>query len=298
MKILQIVLFALVIGSCVLEKSANKSNQQFDVHVFLLAGQSNMAGAGNYDALDTALKERIMKAGKQVQLSVDGKPSQPLSFFYSEYQKNKRGFGNVFGPELFLGLTLAENNPTQEFLLIKKAQGGTSIYGAWNAEWTSEKAIESEEKEFKQKLQLYNIHQQQINDQLALLEKAGKTFKIVGMGWMQGENDAAIEKAARSYESNLKKLIAGYRREYNVPNLPFIIGQINSSYGEFSEGPDMVRRAMGNVSEQDEMVALINTSMDRSWLDYPKHSDNVHYNHVGQMRLGIAFANEWKALSN
>lgn len=273
-------------------KIASTENQ--DVHVILLAGQSNMAGAANYDALDDKLKKRIEKAAQTVQLSVDGNAPKPLSPKYSDYQQNKRGFGNVFGPELFLGLTLAEKNPQQEYLFIKKAQGGTALEGAWNPEWTAEKAAAVEKEGFKRDLQLYKTHQQQIKQQLALLEKAGKSYKIVGMFWMQGENDAAKEVAAKNYEVNLKKLIAGYRREFNVPDMPFIMGQINSSYGKFKKyGPEMVRNAMLNVAKADKKVAVIETSMDRSWSDFPKHTDNVHYNHVGQMRLGIAFAEEF-----
>lgn len=273
------------------------TTQKYDVHVVLLAGQSNMAGCANYDELEDDLKKRIRKAGERVSLVINGKPAQPLTHTFSEYQKNKRGFGNVFGPELFLGLTLAEKYPNQNFLFIKKSQGGTALHGAWNPEWTAEKAAAVEKKGFKRDLQLYNQHHQQIKEQLAILEKAGKTYKIVCLFWMQGENDAAKEIAARSYESNLKKLIEGYRTEFNEPSLPFVMGQINSAYGKFrKEGPEIVRTAMVNISQSEKNVAVIKTSMDRSWKDFPKHDDNVHYNHIGQMRLGIAFAEKWIAL--
>ena len=59
-----------------------------------------------------------------------------------------------------------------------------------------------------------------------------------------------------------------------------------------------LRTFMEEIANEDKNVAIIKTSMDKSWLDYPKHSDNVHYNSEGQKRLGIAFANKLIELIN
>ncbi len=74
--------------------------------------------------------------------------------------------------------------------------------------------------------------------------------------------------------------------------MPFVIGQINSTYGCFPEGPEMVRGAMLSVADSDQNVSCIKTSTDTSWSDYPKNDDNVHYDAEGQTRLGMAFAKE------
>lgn len=260
------------------------------VQVVLFAGQSNMEGAGNYNDLDSAIKERIKIVSVRVMYSNGGETPKPLSYYFSQYQKDRRGFGECFGPELFVGLTLAEQNPDKDYLFIKEAHGGTALYGAWNPEWTQEKAKEVETGEFKQGLKLYSLHLSYIKDNLKRLTEAGKSYEIVGLFWMQGENDAAQEVSARSYEENLTKLINGYRTELSLKELPFVMGQINSSYGKFPQGPEMVRQAMIHVSESLKNVAVIKTSMDKSWSDFPKHTDNVHYNAEGQKRLGTAFA--------
>jgi hypothetical protein len=291
MKLLGLILIVFQFSISIFATS-EKTKVQKEVHVVLLAGQSNMAGVGNFDELDEATKNRIEKVAERVSLSVDGKTAIPLSFVFSQYQKDKRGFGNVFGPELFLGLTLAEENPTQEYLFVKTAQGGTALYGAWNPEWTAEKAMAVEAEGFKRNLKLYNLHQSHIKQSLQLLTDAGKSYKIIGMCWMQGENDAAKEVSARAYGENLVKLIKGYRKVFNLPNMPFVLGQINSTYGRFPEGPEMVRKAMLKVADGDSKVSCIKTSTDTSWSDYPKYSDNVHYNTEGQSRLGRDFAKE------
>jgi len=287
-KLLIISLFILTFG--LINPVLAKENTKQKVQVVLFGGQSNMEGAGNYNDLDSAIKERIKIVSVRVMYSNGGETPKPLSYYFSQYQKDRRGFGECFGPELFVGLTLAEQNPDQEYLFIKESHGGTALYGAWNPEWTQEKAKEVESGEFKQSLKLYSMHLSYINNNLKRLNDAGKPYEIIGMFWMQGENDAANEVSARSYEDNLKKLINGYRNELGIKDLPFIMGQINSSYGKFKEGPGMVRQAMINVSEKMKNVGVIKTSMDKSWKDFPKHTDNVHYNTEGQKRLGTAFA--------
>lgn len=283
-----IYLFALLIlVSCKTTKNSLQDNTA--VYVVLLAGQSNMAGAGNYDELDDAIKNSIEKISNRVSLVSNGKKIEPLSYFKNK-QTKKYNFTKRFGPELLLGLTLAEKYPSKKFLLIKRSQGGTALYGAWNPNWTAEKA-RAVEKPKKQNIQLYSKHLEDIHQNLSLLKEQNKTYKIVGLAWMQGENDAAKEISATSYKENLKTLINSYRSEFNVKEMPFIIGQINSRYGKFREkGPEMVRTFMAEVANEDRDVAIVKTSMDRTWSDYPKHSDNVHYNTEGQKRLGIAFA--------
>ena len=297
---LRILLLTFIVSSC---KAANEDTSKSittdskDVHVVLLAGQSNMQGAGNFDELNAEEIERIEKVSNRVSLSFNGGKVKPLSF-YDNKPSEKYDFLKRFGPEIFIGLTLAENNPNQEYLLIKRSQGGTALYGAWNPKWTAEKA-KAVEKDKKQNIQLYNMHIEDIRTNLKALEAQSKTYKIIGLAWMQGENDAANEVSATTYEDNLKILIKSYRDEFAVHDMPFVIGQINSRYGKFrKQGPAMVRKAMEDVAASDENADVINTTTDENWSDYPKHSDNVHYNAEGQRRLGMAFGEKLNALNN
>ncbi len=284
------ILLSFTLTGCkttITDRTTVKMKDTIDVHVVLLAGQSNMAGAGNFDELNIEEIERIKNVSNRIALSYNGGEVRPLSY-YDNKPSEKYDFIKRFGPELFMGLTLAENNPKQEFLFIKRSQGGTALYGAWNPKWTLEKA-KAVEKEPKQDVQLYNTHIEDIRANLKALEAQGKSYKIIGLAWMQGENDAAKEVSATTYESNLKMLIKSYRDEFDVADMPCVIGQINSRYGNFKAGPNMVRQAMEDVAKSDNNVEIIKTTTDISWSDYPKHSDNVHYNTEGQRRLGIAF---------
>lgn len=290
-RIFLFLIIAITFSACVTSKTqARKVSAENTVKVVLLGGQSNMAGAGNYNNLSESDKERLESASKNVQLSENGKPAIPLSYRTGK-KSEKYDFAEKFGPELFLGITLSEAYPNQKFLLIKRSQGGTALYGAWNPNWSAEKAKAVERQKFKQELKLYELHQKDIETNLEKLKANGQAYEIIGMAWFQGENDAAKEIAARSYEENLKALIASYRRDLGVPKMPFVMAQINSNYGKFKkEGSGIVRTAMEIVATEDDKVDIIKTSMERNWSDFPKHSDNVHYNEVGQKRFGIAFA--------
>lgn len=256
------------------------------VHVVLLAGQSNMEGVGNFDQLSADDLSKLSKLNNQVQYVYRNKAAQNLTFNQSKYHQEKYGVLNVFGPEMFLAIGLNQRYPNQKYLFIKTAQGGTSLYGAWNPDWTEKKAIRAE-KGHKQNLPLYKMLKENVYNQLIQLEKQGQKFKVIGMVWMQGENDAARDFSAAQYQENLTNLISTARKDFDFNN--FVIGQINSTYGRFKAGPEIVRTAMQTISDEDKYVEIVNTSTDPSWSDFPKH-DNVHYNTQGQINLGKAFA--------
>ena len=255
--------------------------------IVLLAGQSNMAGAGNYEALSPDLQKRIEAVADRVELVNGNKKIGPLSW-YSNKPSEKYNFTRRFGPELLLGLTLAERHPDRRFLLIKHARGGTALYGSWSPEWTAEKA-KAIEKGPKQGLRLLEEHLAIIHAQLARLDAAGTPHRIIGMAWMQGENDAKLPESTSTYAASLGKLIARYRTEFDIPQMPFVFGQINSRYG-MKGGASIVRAQMKLAAKADPLVTMIPTTTNEDWRDFPKHADNVHYNAEGQRRLGIRFA--------
>lgn len=260
------------------------------VQVVLLAGQSNMAGAGDFDKLSAHSKAKLAAIGNRILISVNGATTSPVQYTNSQHKLEKYGFLKSFGPEVSLALTLGERYPDREFLLIKTTRGGTSLYGAWNPDWTREKAQQVEATIEKQTTAYFSLHLQHMRDALAHLEQQKKRYEIAGVLWLQGENDAAKEVSALSYEANLKNLIARYREATMLPNLPFVAGQINSTYGRFKPGPDMVRQAIVSVALADENVYVIRTKTDRDWADFPKHPDNVHYNTAGQLKWGRVYA--------
>ncbi len=303
---------AAVASLCLLTSFAHGDDTQ-TVHVILLAGQSNMAGKGSFSELSAEDQKRVEAVAPRVMLSINGKPAQPLGVEQTKPRKTKaaptdssakkkegatdaasaKAQNKVpvpldrFGPEMFIAVTLAEANPERNYLLVKYSMGGTALYGAWNPQWSLEKSKAVEKTERKQNAKLYQQHVDAINENLSKLKSQGRQYKIIGVAWMQGENDAALEVSAISYEANLKKLVAAYRSDFELPELPFVCGQINSQYGTFDAGPDTVRAAFVAVAEADPRVEVIRTMKERPPTDFPK-VDGAHYNAEGQKRLGTA----------
>ena len=258
------------------------------VDMVLLGGQSNMEGSGRFDELDDATKRRIELASERVKVSQDGRIPRGLS--------SKGWFrpDNNFGPELFLGLTLAEKYPDRDFLLIKTAIGGTTLSGAWSPDWSAQRSSLVEMGDKQKKMKLYSQHLRGIKKRISRLEMGRRDYRMMGMAWMQGESDTLVESAAHSYEENLTNLIRSYREDLDQPNLPFVFAQVNNPIWvrqDFDDGLVIVREGMARVSKRVPNTTMIPTSMNSPWLDFPKHEDEVHYNTEGLKRLGVAFAN-------
>ncbi len=91
-----------------IDKNEHDSNKK---KVFLFAGQSNMDGRGNGDELSKNDLDRLAKVADRVQFFYNHRPVTPLQLTtLGEFVQNKFSFTKCFGPELFFGIELAEND--------------------------------------------------------------------------------------------------------------------------------------------------------------------------------------------
>lgn len=258
-------------------KTSTKKKQ-----VYLFAGQSNMDGRANGADLSAEDVARLEKVANRIQFYVNQKPVSPLQLTAStKFLESKFGFSKVFGPELFFGIKMAEKYPNEEFIFIKKAVGGTSLYGCWNPNWTLEKATETKEEN---KPKLYFEFIDYVKKTLKNYEST--TYEIKGMLWIQGEADSNIKNYGKNpsetYGENLKNLIAGVRKEINEPNMPFAMFQV---------GKGKVVDNMIEVAKNDNNVFLIPQSDDENSNDYyPQYPKPLgHYTTASMKRIGKQF---------
>lgn len=251
--------------------------------VFLFAGQSNMEGRADGGKLSVEDKMRLERAGQSVTLFYNRQPVTPLQLSTpKKYIQNKFGLEYNFGPEVFFGINLAEKYPDDEFIFIKRSQGGTSLYGCWNPNWTEEKAAQM--RELKQP-KLYFDFIAYVKEVLANYDSA--EYEIAGMLWVQGESDSGTKKGkgtepSETYGENLRNLIAGVRKEFNKPDLLFMLFQVGG--GKVVDG-------MKEAAAGDEYVTLIPQSKDKSSPDYyPKNPPPLgHYVTESMKRIGEQF---------
>ena len=209
-----IVLF-LSVGITGQEKHHSKK-----IKVFLLAGQSNMDGRAKASGLSDIDKQRLKNAQKKVTLYYNFDEGNPLDTTkVAKHTAKKFGADYLFGPELFFGIEMSEKYPNHKIVLIKRSRGGMSLYGAWNPNWSLEKATLIKE-EMQPKL-----YEEFVNYAKKVLAKYDeKEYNLCGMLWVQGESDSGKKgglKPREAYQENLTNLVASVRRDFNHPELPF-----------------------------------------------------------------------------
>jgi len=160
--------------------------------VYICAGQSNMAGAGQKEELPAELQ-----AAQTNVFIFDGAK-------WTVMEPSKR-----VGPEVSFAYTLqrALNKPIG---IIKYAKGGTNLAKDWSPENPAS---------------LYA----KLKTTVAAAGQARK-ISIKGMIWMQGENDSRYEEMAKAYAQNLTNFIQTARKDFNSPEMPFVAGRVNPPY--------------------------------------------------------------------
>jgi lysophospholipase L1-like esterase len=228
--------------------------------MFLLAGQSNMAGH------ETGLPSAPYDA------------TQPVHFWNAGnngWVNLKPGFGCTtgdIGPEVGFGYALHNSVlPDDEIYLVKWGVDSTTLAGPWNPNGSGA---------------AYNTFKSRV--QAAMASLAGQSPEIAGMIWMQGESDANNTTYANAYAANLTNLITRVRSDFSTPDMPFVVGRITdlSVYG--FPGVTQVRTAQETVPGQVGHASWITTDDINMNPAVPGH-----YSAAGQIELGIRFANEF-----
>ncbi|MEN9908666.1 MAG: hypothetical protein RLZZ540_1815 [Bacteroidota bacterium] len=189
-KILRILLILLLVFQHTIYSQASSSKP---MEVYLLIGQSNMAGRGAIDAESEKTSENILMLDKTNNWII---AKDPLHF-----DKSSAGVG----PGLSFAQAMLEGQKKIKIGLIPCAWGGSPIK-VWSP---GAKYFENFP----------------YDEAIARVKIAMQKGELKGILWHQGEsdNDAGRSKV---YLQKLKELIANLRRDLNAPNLPFIAGEI------------------------------------------------------------------------
>jgi hypothetical protein len=224
-----------------------------NVWVFLLAGQSNMAGRGNVEPMDTIPDPRILSINKNGEVIL---AKEPLHF----YEPTLTGLdcGLSFGKEL-----LKHIPDSSSILLRPTAIGGSSI-----AQWIGDSTYRGVQllSNFKEKVKIGLSHGQ-----------------IKGILWHQGESDSNTIQTIGIYSTQLRILVGLFRSEIRTPNLPVFIGGL----GSFSKSPEnwnAINSEIRSYQKTDPFVFVVDTG------DLQHKGDDVHFDAAGQRQMGQRFA--------
>jgi Carbohydrate esterase, sialic acid-specific acetylesterase len=201
-----VILTAFGGGYCSYQNEAYA--QVNDMDIYILAGQSNMAGRGIVEEQDKKIDPRVfsMNSSKQWVPAVD-----PLHF-----DKNIAGVG----PGKTFGTTIANNHKGRRIGLIPCAFGGSRI-----SDWA--------------KGSFMGGH---YDNAISRAKGATKDGNIKGIIWHQGESDRNPQDAPQYYEK-MKILISNFRNDLGNSSLPFVIGQLGYwSWDNFRQEVDAAHK--------------------------------------------------------
>ena len=227
--------------------------QDRDFHLYLLIGQSNMAGRGEIESQDKEAHPRVFtldEAGNWVPAA------DPIHF-----DKPIAGVG----PGLTFGKTMADHDPSIRVGLIPCAAGGSPI-----TVWKSGSRWEQ-------------TNSKPYDDAIERTRIAMKHGTLKGILWHQGESDSN-ESNAELYEDRLVKLIDTLRMDLGVPDVPFIAGTLGDFVVENHPEANIVNKAIRRIPQRVEHTACVDSkSMEHK-------GDNVHFSAESARELGRRYA--------
>jgi pimeloyl-ACP methyl ester carboxylesterase len=266
-RILLVLSFLLSASACAEEPvSVPESLDKF--HLFLLIGQSNMAGRGVVEDSDKVVNPHVLMLNKKGEWvpAVD-----PLHF--DKPSIVGVGLGRTFG------LDYAAAHPDVTVGLIPCAVGGSAIE-SWEPGGFDDAT----------KTHPYD-------DAMVRAHDALKAGTLRGILWHQGESDSTPERAA-VYEQKLHALIQRLRTELapgendaTAATIPFVAGQM----GQFSERPwDDAKKQVDGV-HRNLPSAVPATGFANS--DGLMHKgDEVHFDSASAREFGHRYYRAWEGI--
>ncbi|MBK7845588.1 MAG: hypothetical protein IPJ71_18240 [Bdellovibrionales bacterium] len=235
--------------------------------VFVLAGQSNMVGQGQF--YDYLKNEKLAKIPPNVEFYV---ANRRVADWDHQQDLDQDGVSE-FGPEISFVSEIGRLFPSKKIIGIKYAVNGTSL-----AQWLP-KYQNNQGQTITQNDPLYlNL--------LAYIRSAvnRRDVEYKAMLWMQGESDALeYSSIGRSYQANLSALIESIRTDLGEKDLAFIFGRIYRYAHLPLESVVGIRSAQERLAKQVKNIFLLST-------DNFVLSDTWHFNGTGQFSLGKCFA--------
>lgn len=259
-----IVVLALTLSSCsglsqirsinfskTIEKPYSLPKKE-NTWVFILAGQSNMAGRGWVEPQDTIPSLKILTIDSVNDLII---AKEPLHF----YEPGMKGLG--------CGLSFARElakkiSDSITIILLPVAVGGSSVF-----QWLGDSLHRNVRllTNFKEKLEI------------------GRRYgQIKGILWHQGENDA-VPTAIPKYQLALTTLLKEFRKFANNDTLPIILGELGS-FSTDSLNWARVNETIHAVANQNKFITVVPTA------DLQHKGDFIHFNSESQRLLGKRYA--------
>ncbi len=226
--------------------------EKSQLHLYLLIGQSNMAGRGTIEAPDKIATPRVLKFTKENSWvpALD-----PLHFDKSVAGV---GLGTTFGK------VMAEADPQVTIGLVPCAVGGTPL-----SRWQKDG----------------DLYKQAV----VRIKAAMKDGTLKGVLWHQGESDSGSQTTAQNYGERLAQMVKDLRTELDAPDVPFVAGKLgeflkrDSKPGQPSYWP-VVNEQLDMLPSRVSAAAVVSSQ------DLKHKGDVVHFDAASLREFGKRYA--------
>ena len=223
--------------------------QEKEMHIYLLIGQSNMAGRAEIAGKDLdTLKNVFLYTG------IPGKEWEKAANPFNKYSTIRKKLSmQKLGPGYHFAKKMHELNPQNPIGLVVNAKGGTKI-----SEW-------------KQGTEFYN-------EAVKRTKEVMKSGKLKGILWHQGEGDAS---RYNKYTPDIIDLIQAFRKDFEIPDLPFVVGQLSEDKTSRINFNQMIL----GLPNQIKKVGVVTTENTTT-------IDSTHFDAKSQKIIGERYAAE------
>ena len=169
---------------------------------------AGMAGAGSTSYASTGCtlgfehSEPVLDVSSSAFQPIERLPLAPVES--CGWEKSAMQLNSHFGPELSLGLALHGQWPERQFVLLKRANSGSTLAGDWVPGSHGYRAL---------------------LEDVEVIRKANPDKRVVptGLLWLQGEADAKDSEKSESYGTNINRLITQLRKDIDAPALAVVL---------------------------------------------------------------------------
>lgn len=233
-----------------------------DYDIYLLIGQSNMAGRGTMlssDSIDEIPGVYLLNAQGVPEPAMA--PLNRYSTIRKELGMQQVGLGCSFG-DMMHRLT------GRKVLLVQNARGGSSI-DSWQVGGDAEGHY--------------------LDSALVRVLQARKYGKLCGVCWHQGETDVERGQSDGRYVTKFMAMVAELRQRLEMPSLPVVVGELGQwGWGDLQRITSFNDSTLGAICRQlPNCIKVSSNGLKRLYND--RESD-PHFSREAQLQLGRRYA--------
>lgn len=192
--LLMLILLMAALGVRAEQGADNAAPTPKDLQIYLLIGQSNMAGRAPFSEQQAGPIPRCYLLNSEDHW-------EPATNPLNRYSTIRKGLGmQKMNPGYGFALAMHDHDPKLTLGLVVNAKGGSRI-----EQWATDTKFYKEA--------------------IRRAKAAQKTGTLAGILWHQGESNNG---KPQGYLDKLKQLVENLRKDLDAPDLPFVAGQIRA----------------------------------------------------------------------